>query len=252
MNRSQQAMVDDQFGPRASAYVTSVVHASGADLDAIDDLAREASPPCALDLGSGGGHVAYRLAPHARRVIAADLSARMLVAVAETAAARGLANIETRVAAAERLPFPDQSFDLVASRFSAHHWASLDAGLKESRRVLRPDAPAIFVDIVSPGQPALDTHLQAIELLRDTSHVRDYTVAEWISALGRAGFTLRRLTTWRVAIDFASWIERMATPAPAVAAIQGLQAAASGATRDHFAILTDGSFELDAAMVEVV
>src|SRR5271156_5779604 len=161
MNRSQQAMVDDQFGPRASAYVTSVVHASGADLDAIEDLASEVSPPCALDLGAGGGHVAYRLAPHALRVIAADLSARMLVAVAETAAARGLANIETRVAAAERLPFPDQSFDLVASRFSAHHWASLDDGLKEARRVLRADAPAIFVDIVSPGEAALDTHLQA-------------------------------------------------------------------------------------------
>jgi ubiquinone/menaquinone biosynthesis C-methylase UbiE len=252
MDRPHEAIVDQQFGPRASAYVTSVVHASGADLDALEALAQEVRPPCALDLGSGGGHVAYRLASHALRVIAADISARMLVAVAETAAAKGLANISTRVAAAERLPFANDAFDLLASRFSAHHWANLDAGLAEARRVLRPGAPAVFIDIVSPGPPALDTHLQAVELLRDTSHVRDYALPEWMLALERAGFAVRRLTTWRVAIDFASWIERMATPAPAVEAIQGLQAAASDATRAHFAILPDGSFELDAAMIEVV
>jgi SAM-dependent methyltransferase len=252
MNRLHEAIVDDQFGPRASAYVTSVVHSSGADLDAIEALAREARPPCALDLGSGGGHVAYRLAPHALRVVAADISARMLAAVVDTASARGLTNIETRVAMAERLPFADDAFDLLASRFSAHHWCNLQAGLAEARRVLRPGAPAVFVDIVSPGSPALDTHLQAVELLRDTSHVRDFTLAEWVSALARAGFAPKRLTTWRVAIDFDSWIERMATPGPAVAAILGLQAAASEATRAHFAILPDGSFELEAAMIEVV
>ncbi|MBV8681804.1 MAG: class I SAM-dependent methyltransferase [Caulobacteraceae bacterium] len=252
MNRLHESIVDDQFGPRAFAYVTSAVHSSGADLDAIEALAHEARPPCALDLGSGGGHVAYRLAPHALRVVAADISARMLAAVADTASGRGLTNIETRVAAAERLPFPDDAFDLLASRFSAHHWGNLHAGLAEARRVLRHGAPAVFVDIVSPGSPALDTHLQAVEILRDTSHVRDYALAEWISALERANFSLRRVTTWRVAIDFASWIERMATPGPAVAAILGLQAAACEATRCHFAILPDGSFELDAAMIEAV
>jgi SAM-dependent methyltransferase len=252
MNRLHESIVDDQFGPRASAYVTSVVHSSGADLDAIEALAQEARPPCALDLGAGGGHVAYRLASHALRVVAADISARMLATVADTASARGLTNIETRVAMAERLPFADDAFDLLASRFSAHHWGDLQAGLAEARRVLRPGAPAVFVDIVSPGSPALDTHLQAVELLRDTSHVRDYTVAEWVSALSRAGFAPKRLTTWRVAIDFGSWIERMATPGQAVAAILGLQAAASEATRAHFAILPDGSFELEAAMIEVV
>lgn len=252
MNRQHEAIVDDQFGPRASAYVTSLVHSSGADLDAIEALAQEARPPCALDLGAGGGHVSYRLAPHALRVVAADISARMLSVVADTAAGRGLTNIETRVALAERLPFADDAFDMVASRFSAHHWSNLLAGLGEARRVLRHGAPALFVDIISPGSPALDTHLQAVELLRDTSHVRDYTLAEWVSALERSGFAPRRLTTWRVAIDFASWIERMATPGPAVAAILGLQAAACEGTRAHFAILPDGSFELDAAMIEAV
>ncbi len=35
---------------------------------------------------------------------------------------------------------------------------------------------------MSPGRAALDTHLQAVELLRDTSHVRDYSAGEWQAA----------------------------------------------------------------------
>jgi ubiquinone/menaquinone biosynthesis C-methylase UbiE len=115
----------------------------------------------------------------------------MLAAVAQTARARGLHNIETRRAGAERLPFDDEAFDLIITRFSAHHWRDLDAGLREARRVLAPGGLAVFVDAISPGEPAADTHLQAVELLRDTSHVRDYSAAEWIATLVRAGFVVR-------------------------------------------------------------
>ena len=77
----------------------------------------------------------------------------------------------------------DGAFDFLACRYSAHHWRDLDAGLRQARRVLRPNAAAVFIDAVSPGAPLLDTHLQAVELLRDTSHVRDYSVAEWTAAI---------------------------------------------------------------------
>ena len=58
----------------------------------------------------GGGHVAYLLARHARKVTATDLSPEMLAAVAETARSRGLHNIETAEASADRLPFADGAF----------------------------------------------------------------------------------------------------------------------------------------------
>lgn len=252
MPRAHETIVEDQFGPRAQAYVESAVHAAGADLDAIEALARRTRPALALDLGCGGGHVAYRLSPHAGRVIAADLSPRMLEAVAQTALARGLANLEARQASVEALPFADGAFDLVACRFSAHHWRGLEAGLREARRVLAWGAPAIFVDIVAPAEPALDTHLQAVELLRDPSHVRDWRIDEWAAALARCGFELRGLQVRRVPIQFSSWIERMATPPAAEQAIGYLQRAAAASTRTWFAIDHDGSFELELASFEVV
>lgn len=242
---SHERLVDAQFGPRAQAYVRSAVHAEGADLDELEAIAARLRPDRALDLGCGGGHVAYRLARHAREVTACDLSAAMLAAVRETASARGFANVATELAAAERLPFPDAAFDLVASRFSAHHWRDLDRGLSEARRVARPGAVAVLVDAVSPGAPMLDTHLQAVELLRDPSHVRDYSVAEWAAAAVRAGFEVDAIVRRRIRIDFPSWTERMRTPPAQAQAIAALQGAASQEVRAYYAVEDDGSFQLD-------
>jgi SAM-dependent methyltransferase len=248
--QSHDAHTTAQFGPQAQAYVQSAVHAGGADLDQLEAIAARLRPERALDLGCGGGHVAYRLSPHAGAVTACDLSSEMRAAVRDTAAARGLANVATCQAPAERLPFEDGAFDLVACRFSAHHWLDLDAGLAEARRVARAGGTAVLIDAVSPGRPLLDTHLQAIELLRDTSHVRDYTVAEWTAAAERAGFALTAVTRRRIRIDFPSWIARMRTPAVQAEAVRALQAAASEEVRRHFAIEADGSFQLDVMVLE--
>ena len=252
MTRSHDAIVANQFGPRAAAYVQSAVHAAGEDLDALEAIVRQHAPTRALDLGSGGGHVAYRLAAHAIEVTASDLSAEMMAAVATTSRHKGLANIVTCVAPAERLPFEDASFDFLGCRFSAHHWRDFHAGLREARRVLAPGSTAVFVDAVSPGTAALDTHLQAVELLRDTSHVRDYSASDWIAALTGAGFAVQATRTWQLRMDFATWIARMATPDVSRDAIRALQDAASDAVRAHFEIEPDGSFMLDTLMLESV
>jgi SAM-dependent methyltransferase len=250
MTKAHDALVADQFGPRAEAYVTSAVHAGGPDLDRLEAVAAAHAGGRALDLGCGGGHVAYRLALHMAEVTAYDLSDGMLAAVARTAAERGLTNVSTRQGRAERLPFKDADFDFVASRFSAHHWSDLQAGLNEARRVLRPGGRAVFIDGMAPARPAVDTHLQTIELLRDTSHVRDYAADEWVGALHRAGFTVEAMTRQRLRLEFASWVERMRTPALYAEAILALQAGASAEVRDALAIEADGSFLLDVIVLQ--
>ena len=248
--KTHEAVVNAQFGAQANAYLVSAVHASGEDLAAIAALAAARRPGAALDLGCGGGHVSFALAAHAASVTAYDLSAEMLAVVAGAAAERGLANVTTRQGVAEALPFADASFDFVASRFSAHHWRDLRAGLREAARVLRPGGVAVFADTVAPPDALLDTALQAIELLRDPSHVRDYARAEWEAALAAAGLRVTRVTARRLPLDFATWVARMRTPAVQVAAIRALQAAVSEEVRQHYEIATDGSFVLDTLMLE--
>ena len=246
---AQHDFVAAQYGPRADAYVHSPAHRSGADLDQLEALVRERPRGRVLDLGCGGGHVGIRVAPYADEVVACDLSPEMLAAVTRAADERGLANLLTRQAAAEALPFPAASFDAVLCRFSAHHWDDLEAGLGEARRVLRGGGIAVFIDTVAPAAALLDTHLQAIELLRDASHVRDYTVAEWIASLARNGLAVVGLTRRRLRLEFASWAARTRTPAPLAEAIRSVQHTAPSAVRDHFEVADDGSFTLDTLTV---
>jgi ubiquinone/menaquinone biosynthesis C-methylase UbiE len=248
VTQDHDALTERQFGAHARAYVESAVHAGGADLAALTARAARIAPKRALDLGAGGGHVAYALAGVSGAVAAVDLSADMLAVVAAEAERRGLGNVETVQASAESLPFRDACFDFIASRFSAHHWRDARAGLHQARRVLRAGAPAVFIDIVSPADPALDTHLQAIELLRDVSHVRDYNLAEWGAMLADAGFSVESRESWRLRMDFAAWTSRIGTPAPLAEAIRLLQQKASAETRAYFAVEDEGSFLLDAAM----
>lgn len=252
MKSAHDTNVTNQFGPRAKAYVESAVHSQGADLQRIAAVAAATGPARAIDFGCGGGHVTYAMAPHADQTVACDLSGEMLAAVRDTAASRGLANVLTVESSVEKLSLEDASFGMLGCRYSAHHWRHVDAGLAEARRILKPGSPALFVDVVAPAEPLLDTHLQSVELLRDTSHVRDYSIAEWQAKLGKAGFKVDHVETWRVRMDFPVWIARMATPDALAQAIRLIQQSAPDEVKTHFAIEADGSFMLDMALFEAV
>ena len=176
----------------------------------------------------------------------------MLDAVGREAAGRGLGNIALRRGAAEALPFADASFDLVVTRYSAHHWTDMAAGVKEIRRVLKPGGRAVIIDVVSPGPPALDTYLQAVELLRDPSHIRDYSAVEWLAAVADAGLKLERCELRPLALDFGTWIERMKPPRSHAEAICSLQALMPQDVAAAFVLRPDGSFQVDSAMIEAV
>jgi SAM-dependent methyltransferase len=249
---SHEALVVQQFGAQASAYVASAVHAAGADLAQMVEIAGRTPGARALDLGCGGGHVSYGVAPVAGSVIAYDLSDEMLAAVAAEATRRGVGNLSTTQGAAEALPFADGSFDVVLSRYSAHHWQDVRKGVREARRVLRAGGTAVFSDIIAPESPVCDTFLQTFEMLRDPSHVRDYSTAEWVAIAAEAGFAVTGVTRRRLPLDFAAWVGRMRTPEVQVAAIRALQAAMSEPVRRHFEIAADGSFVIDQAVFELV
>lgn len=250
--RTHEEVVTDQFGPRAADYITSAVHAAGEDLQQLAAIVRGRGDAHALDLGCGGGHVSFTVATELAGVTAYDLSADMLAAVQAEAARRGLANITTRQGPAEQLPFDDATFDFVLTRFSAHHWRDLAAALPEAHRVTKPGGRAVFIDVVSPGPPLLDTFLQTIELLRDPSHMRDYTIDEWTAAVRAAGFTPSAVTRRRLHLDFTTWIgiARMRTSELHAAAIRSLQRQASQDVVRHFAIEADGTFSVDTVALE--
>jgi SAM-dependent methyltransferase len=248
---TREALNDRQFGSTAAQYVTSPVHAAGADLAQIASIAERLRPARAIDLGCGGGHVSYAVAPHVGSVVAYDLSADMVAAVAAEAKKRGLVNVETAQGPAEALPFPDQSFDAVFCRYTAHHWPDVRCGLREARRVLKPGGVAVFSDVVAPEQAVLDTFLQTFEMLRDPSHVRDYAVTEWVDFATQAGFVVTGVTRRRLPLEFAPWLARQRVPEVRANAIRALFAEVSEEVRQHFDIRAHDDFTIDEVVFEL-
>jgi ubiquinone/menaquinone biosynthesis C-methylase UbiE len=242
-------VVQRQFGEQASAYLSSAVHAQGTEFALLQVEVAGRGDARVLDLGCGAGHVSFHVAPAVGEVVAYDLSQQMLDVVDAAAADKGLDNIRTVRGAAERLPFQNAEFDFVFSRYSAHHWSDLALALREVRRVLKPGGVAAFIDVMSPGSPLLDTYLQTVEVLRDTSHVRDYSAAEWLHQVSDAGLSTRSHTRQRLRLEYASWVERMRTPEPLRIAIRELQQAMGAEVRDYFEIAEDGSFSTDVLVL---
>jgi len=247
--RNHDAVVSEQYSPQAQAYLTSAVHAQGEDLAQLARIVGARPQSLALDLGCGGGHAAFLLAPLVKKVVAYDLSEAMVATVRSEAVRRGFDNLDARQGSAERLPCPNAAFDIVVSRYSVHHWSDALAGLREARRVLKPGGLAVFMDVVTPGSPLLDTWLQSVELLRDPSHVRNYSVPEWQTMVREAGLQPGEASYFKLRLEFASWIKRMNTAEVHVQAIRSLQERAGAEVAKHFSVEFDGSFTVDSMLI---
>ena len=242
-----KAAVQAQFGPVAASYLTSAVHARGKDLPVMVAAANLRGDERVLDAGCGAGHTAASFAPHVAEVVALDFTAPMLQQVEMLAEERGLANISTRLGDVESLPFDDGTFDLVVSRYSAHHWPNPEQAMHEFARVLRPRGQFILSDVIGFGNPVCDTYLNAIEVLRDSSHVRDYTLAEWNSTFLDTGFTVEVIFNYRIELEFEEWTVRMATSEVNRAAIRALYEAAPTEAKE--ALRIDGKSHSFLAVV---
>lgn len=229
-------LVQQRFTKVAANYRTSKVHALGSDLDLMVKSASLAPSTVVLDAGCGAGHAALAFAPHVGLVIASDFTPAMLEQVKVLTQERGVSNVKTQLADVDNLPFSADAFDLIVTRYSAHHWLRPERALAEFQRLLKPSGSLLISDIMAAENYAQDTFLQTIELLRDPSHVRDYRLSEWRFMLAGAGFESEVLQTFDLTLRFNTWTERMATPAQNSQMIRSLFDGAPADIRRGFAL----------------
>ncbi len=202
-----KTLVQEQFGKNAAGYLTSTPHALGKSLERLVALTAPQKNWRALDIATGGGHVAYTFAPHVERMWATDITQEMLDLVKAEAGKRGLANVRTAYAKAEALPFEDASFDLVTCRIAPHHFDSIPHFLDEVRRVLKASGTFAVVDNVVPDGSVGD-YVNAFERFRDPSHLRAWTLEEWRVALKTHGFAVTHEEQLTKQMEFKSWAAR--------------------------------------------
>jgi ubiquinone/menaquinone biosynthesis C-methylase UbiE len=176
------------WSERAQLYRDSEAHREGEDLDLVVEWSKGAET--ALDVATGGGHVARRLREAGINVVTVDPAPGMRPDV---------------VSRGEDLPFADETYDLVACRVAAHHFDDVEKALAEMARVSRDRV--ILVDNLF-----LDDRAEEADRLRDPTHVRNYTEAEWRELFELAGLRIKDIRRLPKEIEVQPWLERAGTP----------------------------------------
>jgi ubiquinone/menaquinone biosynthesis C-methylase UbiE len=224
----------------AEAYATGE-HKAGRELQLVVDFAAPTGTERVLDIGTGAGHTALALAPRVSSVVLTDPVSMMLATARRLFTEAGIRNAEFVEAVAERLPFPDENFDIVTTRLAAHHFDDVALACREVARVLRPGGVFIFVDTLAPDDSESAAYQDEVETLRDPTHRRIYTQREWIAFCEQAGLRVKKMEVVRKTHDFEPWLERGGEDAATQQRVRArfLDAPAS-AVRDLEILVADG------------
>ncbi|MEW9050961.1 MAG: class I SAM-dependent methyltransferase [Neobacillus sp.] len=204
--------VQDQFGKSASAYVSSAIHKDGKDLAQMVNMASTTGQETLLDVATGGGHTANAFAPLVAMVTAIDLTSEMLEAAEKYIKGNRHKNVSFIKADAEKLPFEQESYDLVTCRIAPHHFPNVDQFVREVYRVLKRNGQFLLNDNVVPEDDEFDYFYNQIEKIRDYSHFRAWKKTEWMKMLEKEGFEIIETHRFVKTFRFEPWCNRMNLP----------------------------------------
>jgi SAM-dependent methyltransferase len=188
------------WSERAELYRESAAHREGPDLDLVVEWAAGAGT--ALDVATGGGHVARRLREAGLEVVTCDPAPGMGPDV---------------ICRAEDLPFADGAFDVVACRVAAHHFEDVRAAVAEMARVAGDRV--LLVDNLYLGERE-----EEADRVRDPSHVRNYGEDEWRSFFAAAGLRVADVRRFEKPIELEPWLERAGCEGEEAERVRGLLA----------------------------
>lgn len=201
-----------EFSRQADAMADAPAFQDAPGLARIVRAVRGAHGDRVLDLACGPGVVTEAIAPSAEEVVGIDVAPAMLRLAEVRCRKAGQHNCCFHVATAERLPFANATFGAVVTRLSLHHFGSPDAVLAEARRVVRPDGTLVIADIVTSSVADEARLHNALERLRDPTHLRMQSPRELEALIAAAPFEIVYKESWQQTRTFSEWAAIVACP----------------------------------------
>jgi ubiquinone/menaquinone biosynthesis C-methylase UbiE len=180
--QAHQRLIVDQFTKQAVPFA-QMPDASPEQLLA----ATEVGPTdTVLDAACGPGVLACAFAQVASHVTGIDLTPAMIEQARALQQSHRLANLTWRIGHVLPLPFADDSFSLVVTRYSFHHFLDPKAVLAQMVRVCAPGGRVAVVDVFTSSPEQAEAY-NRMEKLRDPSHVRALSLEELTGLFHEAG-----------------------------------------------------------------
>jgi len=245
----------EQFDRQASHYNAQWNKWSEASLNWLLEHAECSAEDRVLDVATGTGFTALAFAARVKEVIGLDVSEGMLLQARANAQAEELANVTFQKGAAESLPFSDSSFDRVTCRVAPHHFLSVERFCAEAYRVLKPSGKLLIADTGVPeGLPEVDTWQNRVEALRDTSHVRNYSLMEWRKLAKTAGFRVEESVELEeeAQMSLDDWMKKSGCVGDAAAQVRKMFAEAPEQARHVFSIVSKPDGDVGFRWLRVV
>jgi ubiquinone/menaquinone biosynthesis C-methylase UbiE len=158
-----------------------------------------------LDLACGPAILLASLASTMRLSVGVDATPKMLQVARAKCHSASTANTHFVESLAEGLPFAPASIDCVVTRLSIHHFLDPLTVLREVKRVLKPDGLLVIGDLTSSEDPTEARLHNALEQLRDPSHVRMLPESELLQIVNAAGFRVAATDHWLQPRQFKEW-----------------------------------------------
>lgn len=193
------AAILDQFTRQAVPFAASKIIRNQEMLDRIVHMAEPRPDDTVLDVACGPGLLACAFAHVVRQATGCDLTPAMLEQAKLEQREQGLSNVRWEIGDATALPYKDGEFSIVTTRYTFHHFLDPLAALKEMKRVCRPGGKVVVTDS-SPTAAKADA-FNALERLRDPSHVRALPVEELRALFIEAGLGEPRVGNYRLEGD---------------------------------------------------
>lgn len=166
-SESHNQNIIKQFSKQAKEYTKIPSHSDG--LDELIKRSGVSKEDHVLDIACGSGLLSCAFAHHAQYVTGLDITEKMLEEAKRLQSSQQLTNINWIIGDVNVLPFPDQHFSMVLSRFGFHHFINPQRVFEEMMRVCKPNGVVMVVDVALPHSK-VDLY-NKMEMNRDSSHV---------------------------------------------------------------------------------
>ena len=206
---AHDSTIIDQFSRQAIPFTQIPGHHDGTQLLVL--FSGVTVEDSVLDVACGPGIVTCEFAWHAGTVTGVDITPAMIDAAVKRQSELGIDNINWHLGTVTSLPYPDNSFTLVITRYSFHHLLAPVAALAEMIRVCRPGGRVLVADVAVPSDKS--KAYDRLEILRDPSHVHALTESEFDALFTQSGLQGCRRTAYGVDIELETQL-RASFPNP--------------------------------------